>query len=266
MVTVFQCEDSVDGIFTGIYEAWASRLGHGRVKVETEGERNLELFSTYIKVDTDRVKAGKVADTIRRRLSEEGALHIFQAAQSCDPDRADEIYRVLVMGLSQNGGRVMEQLQNPHVCRVFEMSRRVGNEAHRYLQFLRFRELKNGVLFAKIHPENQVLSLIGDHFSDRFPGEHFLIHDASHHLFLIHRAKTPWFLADSEGWNEKAAAEFSRQEEEMQQLWQVFFDSIAIRERKNLNLQRQFLPLKFRAYMTEKFDSEEEKQEKISGR
>gem|GEM_PF-5421032 len=30
---IFLCEDSIDGIFTGIYDAWASRYGHKNIKL-----------------------------------------------------------------------------------------------------------------------------------------------------------------------------------------------------------------------------------------
>ena len=31
-MTVFVCEDSLDGILTGVYDAWDSRLGHSGVR------------------------------------------------------------------------------------------------------------------------------------------------------------------------------------------------------------------------------------------
>ena len=44
---IFQCEDSTEGIFTGVYDAWASRLGHGNVKLEAGTGHEMELFSEY---------------------------------------------------------------------------------------------------------------------------------------------------------------------------------------------------------------------------
>ena len=41
---IFQCEDSTEGIFTGVYDAWASRLGHGNVKLEAGTGHEMELF------------------------------------------------------------------------------------------------------------------------------------------------------------------------------------------------------------------------------
>jgi probable DNA metabolism protein len=45
--------------------------------------------------------------------------------------------------------------------------------------------------------------------------------------------------------------EYSQNEQQFQKLWQTFFDSVTIKERKNLKLQRQMVPLKYRKDMTE---------------
>ncbi len=55
--TVFVCGGDPDDILTAVYDAWASRKGHSRVRLEVEGERMLDLFSHYVPVETDREKA-----------------------------------------------------------------------------------------------------------------------------------------------------------------------------------------------------------------
>lgn len=250
--TIFLCEDSVDGIFTGVYDAWDSRLGHGNVKLALKGRANYEMFASYREVETDGEKAEKVARTLRRRLGPEDYAHIYQAALSKEEERADSIYRVAVAGLAGGrSGSIMQNLQNPAVCRIFELSRTTGNEAHRYYQFLRFRELAGGVLFSEIKPENDVLPLIGDHFADRFPGEDFMVYDRTHRLFLIHEAFKQWVLVVGEEPDWEKIGKISDRETQFASLWRGFCRSVAIQERRNVRLQQQFLPLKFRAYMTE---------------
>lgn len=242
----------MDGIFTGVYDAWDSRLGHGNVKLALKEDVNYELFACYREVEADGKKAEKVANTLQKRLGDEDYYHIYHAALSRNCEKADCIYRVAVAGLS--GGRrgpIMQNLQNPSVCRVFELARTTENEAHRYYQFLRFRELESGVLFSEIRPENDVLPLIGEHFAERFPGEHFLVYDETHHTFLAHEAYKQWALVAGEELNREQAARISENEAQFARLWKGFCRSIAIMERKNLGLQQQFLPLKFRAFMTE---------------
>ncbi len=255
-MVLFQCEDSVDGIFTGVYDAWDSRIGHSGVGLRIKAKMNLELFAEYREVETDAEKAAKVARSIRDKMGEDAYRTIYQAALSASPEKADCIYRVVVRGMSGSVTRreaqnVIWNLQNKDVCRVFELSRTVGHEAHRYYQFVRFRELENGVLFSEIQAENQVLPLIGEHFADRFPNEDFMIYDNGHNDCLIHGKARPWFILRDMEPDALAKDRITDREEEMQKLWRGFCRSIAIESRKNQRLQQQFWPLKFRRWMTE---------------
>ena len=47
MIRVFQCEDSLTGILTGVYDGWASRLGHSHVRLAILDQGNMELFCEY---------------------------------------------------------------------------------------------------------------------------------------------------------------------------------------------------------------------------
>lgn len=261
--TIFLCEDTMEGIFTGVYQAWASRLGHENVKLQIEETDTMELFASYQTVETEIEKAEKVARTILRKMGTESWQMISRAALSCDTLRADSIYRVLVLALSKKtemgsdrGGRnhpsdVLKQIQNPDVCRLFELSRNVWNETHRYMGFVRFRELKNGVLFSEIEPRNQVLPLLGEHFSDRFPRENFLIYDVTRGDVLAHEAGGGWWIVRNSPFTRESAMAISETEEELQRLWRGFCRSISIQERENRKLQQQLWPSKFRKWMTE---------------
>lgn len=255
-MVLFICEDCVDGIFTGIYDAWSSRLGHSHVGLRTQGQMDLELFAEYKEVQTDYEKASKVSRSIRNKMGQDAFETIYKAALSRSVKKADAIYRVVVRGMSQSvtvqeARQVIWNLQDPNVCLLFELARKVGNEALRYLEFVRFRELSNGVLFSEIQTENYVLPMIGDHFADRFPNENFMIYDNTHNDCLIHGKQKPWFILRDMQPDEGGTENFSAREEEFQNLWRGFCDSIAIESRKNLKLQQQFWPLKFRKWMTE---------------
>lgn len=253
---IFLCEDSVDGIFTGVYDAWASGLGHANVGLRISAQMNLELFAEYCEVQTDAEKAQKVARSIRRKMGQDAYQTIYQAALSMYAEKADCIYRVVARGMSsgvspKEAREVIWSLQDPNVSRLFELSRKTGNEAHRYLQFVRFRELEDGLLFAEIQAENYILPLIGDHFSDRFPNENFMIYDNAHKDCLIHGKQRSWFILRDTEPDQKKKEQLSGKEAEMQKLWRGFCTSIAIEARKNEKLQMQFWPLKFRKWMTE---------------
>ena len=251
---IFQCEDSTEGIFTGVYDAWASRLGHNRVKLEAGENHEMELFSEYRRVETDEEKAEKVAGTIRRRMGQNCWESIYQATLAEGEEKAEAVYRSVVLGLSmaerKNGSvsRLMENIQEPCIFQIMALSRAVAREAHRYLGFVRFQEMKGRLLYSEIEPSGQILPLIGDHFANRYPGERFLIYDCHHQMSLLHQPGVPWYLFRGEA-PKAELLERSEGEKTYEELWKGFVDTIAIRERENGGLQQQLLPLKFRKYM-----------------
>lgn len=252
---VFLCEDSIDGIFTGVYDAWASRYGHANVSLTTCEPDNYTLFCEYISVKTDYEKSKKVARTLLNRLGEETYTELCQAASSLEEpsgrkklmNKADAIYKTIVLALSlKDGSKVLNYLGEPYVNRVFQLSRSTGNEAHHLLGFLRFQELENGILFAQIHPKNDVLPFLGDHFSDRLPQENFMIYDATREMAVLHPKGCSYFLTDTQNMDKDMLHKFSPKELEYQRLWCGFFESIAIEARINPKLQNQNVFKRFR--------------------
>ena len=66
-VTVYLCEDTIDGIFTAIYRAWTDGTSHTDVRVRTND--TMSLFETYIFSESDGTLARKVQRSIIQKLS-----------------------------------------------------------------------------------------------------------------------------------------------------------------------------------------------------
>lgn len=258
---IFICEDSIDGIFTGIYDAWASRYGHANIALTTHTPDNYSLFEEYITVHTDYEKSSKVARTLHDRMGEETYQELCQAALALEAnshkhsmDKAEAIYKTVVLALSlPDAGKVLNYLAEPCVNRTFQLSRSTFNEAHHLLGFLRFQELENGILFAQIHPKNDVLPFLGEHFADRLPEENFMIYDATRNLAALHPKGKGFFITDTGELNQEMLKRLSPQELEYRRLWRAFFESIAIEARKNPKLQNQNLPKRFQKDIVEFF-------------
>lgn len=249
---IFLCENSIEGIFTGVYNIWESRYPKDSIKLSCEQEGNYELFSEYINVNTDMIKADKVARTIEQRFGELNYTNIYQAACSYEKDKANAIFRTIQYGLtSKTPRRLMEHLKDDNICRVFELSRAVGNESHHLLGFVRFKELTNKILCAVIEPKNDVVALIAPHFSDRLPNENWMIYDKGRRLAVIHQGGGQWGIIKSNEFNIDFFETVSEKEKEFENLWRGFCDSISIKERENLKLQRQNMPLRFQKDMVE---------------
>lgn len=258
---VFQCEDSIDGIFTAVYDAWASRLGHKNIRLSCAQNEDMALFCEYIAVATDYEKSRKVSHTLRARLG----MHFYEticrsamADAHCRKlcmDKANAVYQAIVMALAlPEGANVLEHLGEPCISCIFELCRQTSNEAHHLLEFLRFSELTNGILFAQIHPKNDVLPILAEHFTNRLPLENFILYDASHQTAALHRAGQSYLIADASSFRPAFANGHSAREEIFRKLWRAFFDTIAIEERKNLKLQMQNIPKRFWADTVELYD------------
>ena len=204
------CEDSLEGIFTGIYEAYALRREHERIHIQVGEEENLRLFAAYMEIQPDQGKAAKVAETINRRLGGEAYLDICRALACEDGQKGEAVYKMVVCGLRMKDGReIMGNLANSYVHKVFELARFTRNEVHHWKEFLRFQE------------------------------------------FAVHPKSKEWYLVTARDFEEEKIAPYSEGELEYQELFAFFCHKIAIKERKNLKLQRNMMPLRFQEYMVE---------------
>lgn len=245
--TVYRCDDTVDGILTAVYLAWLDGTSHTDVRVRNTATPS--FLEQYREVCTDPDIALKVAGTILQKLSEPVYNDIYHACLSDDAEKASCVYRFLQKAF-RIGPRIMDHLQEDAVIRLFKLTRAVKNEAHHYLEFVRFQELANGVLASRIDPKANIVPLIAGHFSDRLFNENWIILDTTRSFAAIHRAAGGCILTGCV--TEEQLLGFSGisdEEHRFQALWKRFFDTIAIDERINPELQRQLMPLRFRKYM-----------------
>lgn len=248
----FICEDSLEGIFTGIYEAYALREGHEHIHIQIGEEENLKLFASYRYISPDDVKTGKVIGTIQRRLGMDIYVALCKALATDETDKGQAVYQTIVDAITRGSGRrVLENVANPYVGRTFNLCRKAGNEIHRLMEFVRFQELEQGILFSKIGPVCNVVSFLMPHFADRLPLEDFIIYDEKRDIFGVHPARKEWYLVTGQELKLDERLHYSEKEESYRDLFTHFCRTIAIKERKNLKLQQQMLPLRFQDYMVE---------------
>lgn len=260
---VLVCEDSQEGIFTGIYEAYAGKYPLDTVCLAVGGQEQMQLFCVYHSIAADSGKAAKVEGTIQRLAGEEVYWSLCAALSSTDSQKAQAVFQTVVRIVQSphTAGRVLERLAEEWVHKVFTLSRRVQNEIHHLREFVRFQELENGVLYSAVGPCNDVVMYLMPHFADRFPMENFMIYDEGRRLLGVHPARQQWYMIRGIQVDKKILIS-SEGEEKYRELFRHFCHKMAIKERENLNLQRNMLPLRFRDYMVEFEDAEKNDQSK----
>lgn len=247
---ILVCEDSVEGILTAVHEAFTSRYGHAFQRIAIGPEVNMDLFSDLYPVDTDVDRASRVARAVSHSISEYAWQMVWQAAESDSEDKGDIIYRFLILGFA-NGSKVLNSMTMPEVMRLHQLSRAVSRETQHLYGFLRFQELNNHILYAKLVSRHHVGTFLAEHFTDRFPQEHWIIHDPDRDEVWIHQAGSDWIYIRHPDFKADPEAMLSAAEYDFKAWWETFRDSIAIRERINPRLQMQMMPKRYWKYMPE---------------
>ncbi len=252
---VFICEDSLEGIFSGVYEVYEFKKeegieSHDMLHLAVKEPDMHRLFTQYIRLETDEEKAKKVIRTIKRELGEHTYYDLCLAAICADEEKADAIYHTIVTGLKYHDKNVFARLHDKAVHKAFACRRNAANELHYCKEFLRFEELQNGILYAKIGPKNHVLPFLVTHFADRLPADNFVIYDETRGEFALHPRYRQWYLVTNHEFDERELV-YSEEEQVYRELFTEFCQTIAIEERINLKLQRQMCALRYRPYMVE---------------
>lgn len=249
------CEDTIDGILTAVYEAYQIKKNegiesHDYIHIETKQPHTLRLFTHYETIITDMEKSAKVSRTIKQELGQDTFYDLCLAMLSHEEGKADSVYHTIVTGLRFHDRQVLQRLQESAIHHTFSCARGSNNELMHLRGFLRFEELENGILYAKIAPKSNILAFLMPHFSDRLPSDNFVIFDENRRLFGLHPRQKQWYMVSGQEFDEKGLV-FSKEEQVYQELFIHFCEKIAIEARKNPKLQMNMLPLRFRPYMTE---------------
>lgn len=240
-----------DYLYDGTFEGFLTCVYHHYYTEQAAGiclkeEYQSSLMGGFQEVHTDLEKADRVYQAIRRKISYMDLRRIYKCFLSTVPDKEMILLRYIVLGFHIGSG-ISKLHGNPDVFAAQEIEKKINVEAERMRQFVRFSVMQGDILYARIEPDHDVLELIGDHFSDRFRNDPFLIHDVRRGKAMAgYQGK--WYITS---FAENDVPEESEEEKEYQTLWQKYFDHIAIKERKNSNCQRNFMPLRYRKHLTE---------------
>ncbi|MGN0346801.1 MAG: TIGR03915 family putative DNA repair protein [Lachnospiraceae bacterium] len=257
---IFVCGEEYEEIMATIYDAWvlATKVGHANVKIERASCLDVTFLNEYHYApqknkgnysEEVEQKAEKVTRAVKEKISKLAYVWIYRAAMSVLPDAPDAIYRFMILGFSV-GPKVTDMLTRPEVMRMMELNRKVGNEMHSFVEFVRFRKLPNGVYYSVIQPKSNVVELVAGHFEDRMPSENFIIIDENRRLAAVHPKNDSFYLQTLQE-DEVEYLRDTEKKDAYSDMWQTFFETVAIEQRANERCQRNHFPVWMRKYATE---------------
>ena len=237
-------DGSFDGLLTAIYEAYYRHQEPQKILSDESIQDNLFIQHVYIKADQQ--KAERVYSAIVHKISPAAAKKVLYAFLSEAEDAATAIYRYLKLGFKV-GKSVDSALADPYVFRVHVLHKKVSGEAGKMLGLVRFRLLKNGIFYAPIEPDFNILGIIAPHFKKRMPTHDWIIHDLKRRIAAFY-SQGQYTIAPFEF---EGPLPLDDEEFDFQTLWREYFQNIAIKSRINPRLQRQFMPVRYWKHLIE---------------
>ena len=133
----------------------------------------------------------------------------------------------------------------PAVKAALTLREKVTREWDRMLGLIRFDKADNGVYVANFSPDHNVLPLIANHFARRMPSHSFVIRDTVRNLAMLSH-QGAWIVTDL-----PSDIVFDFSSDEFRVMWKDYWKTMAIRERLNPRLQRQYMPKRYWKNLTE---------------
>lgn len=236
-------DGTFDGFLTVVYDYYYNRLRPSRIVEDTDYQQG--IAEEVIRIETNTDKALRVVGGFHEKLNQEIYEIIYNAFLSSETERFLHILKYIILAF-QVLGAVVRYEHLDYVLAVRKMSRYTGKEAHLLKGFTRFSETKDGIFYAEISPNNNVLPILAQHFAERLMNERWIIRDVKRGIAVIYNSNE-WIIVPLGD----VTAEFSVSEENYRRLWTSFHNAIGIEERFNPKLQRNLLPNRYRKHMVE---------------
>jgi probable DNA metabolism protein len=184
-------------------------------------------------------------------------MRIYKTLGSIVEDREMKCLRYLELGFKM-GTKIQLLHGNSIVHDIDEANFKVGTEVHRLYGLIRFNVVRpantlkapeelHEILYSAIEPDNDLIEFLVHHFKDRYHNNPFIIHDKKRDKAVVY-GSGKWYITDFDNDN---LLKNTKEENEYQRLWKLYFNTIGIKERVNPRCQKNFMPVRYWKHLTE---------------
>ena len=246
-------DGSFEGFLTCVFDVYYRKETPDRI---ANKKTFIPLFTETHPVMSDKDKAVRVLDGLKKKISKSAIDMLYYCLLSELPDIESVLLRYIQKAFASSIP-IEVNFADDDVLALSKLYKKVSNERIRMLQFVRFQKTSDGMYFAVMNPMYNVLPICADFFQDRYADQQWLIYDTRRHFGLFYDLKkTEMVRFEHPPVNLKTGKISSIHQDDyekaFQALWKDYLEAITIQARKNLRLQRQFMPKRFWKYLTEK--------------
>lgn len=246
-------DNTFEGLLSAVFEVYEHKLLTAQIR--KEGVELPSLFESPIHAPTNELKTKRVWNKLKNLIGEEGIRKLWKAWLSEEADVEDCILGTIRYAIEQQVN-VLSDFGNLHVLQLNQQLKKINREKHRMEAFVRFQLTKDGLYYATVEPDFNVLPLIIKHFQSRYADQRWLIVDLKRNYGIYYDLHTTEFVTFNEQGKinlHLSDKELFQENEAMYQLlWKDYFKSTNIKSRKNMKLHLQHVPRRYWKYLTEK--------------
>lgn len=254
-MTVFIFDGSFEGLLTAIFEFYERRPG----PVQLVWDRLYQpvMLEDTLEIINDEAKAKRVWAGLQKKLSTPWQETFYKVHLAEDAQAYQDLFD-FARYIFDNPEGAEANFGNPHVMALAKMDRKIHRERHRMKAFIRFQETADGMYYASIDPDFNVLPLIISFFKNRYADQQWIIYDLKRKYgfyYDTHNVQEITYDFINEVNNRSImlpAAVLDPKEELASILWKDYFNSTNIPARKNMKLHIQHIPRRYWKYLTEK--------------
>lgn len=226
------------------------------VQLVTQTEFAASFFEQSRLIETESDKAQRVFKGLEKLIGRTEAHSFFQAFLSEDSKAIQYAFNLL-HAIFQGHKNILENYGDEQVLYFAQTLKKVSRERHRMKAFIRFQKSEDGLFFAVIAPDFNVLPLVISFFQKRYADQAWLIYDEKRNYGMMYNkfSVEEVQLAEIDKntlVNSSQNVQLDTTEEKYQQLWKAYFKSTNIVARKNIKLHLQHVPKRYWRYLTEK--------------
>lgn len=251
---LFIYDKTFDGLLSCVFFAYEQKKFPDLIFSDSE-QKPLFVDEQY-HVITEKEKSLRVWKALEKKLSKIARNMMLSVWLSELPEAEMLLFRYIRKNIAHPQGIEMN-FGDDDVLRIKDIAQKVGNDARKLIQFVRFQETADGIYFAPVTPRYNVLSLIIPHFKSRYAGQPWIIYDTNRNIGLYYDTHSVSEVSFSQKdlselkLGKLSDEKLSEEEALFQKMWREYFKSITIKERINLKLQRQHMPQRYWKYLTE---------------
>jgi probable DNA metabolism protein len=244
---------SFEGFLCAVFDVYEYRFSD--VNIVPAHKHQPSLFAVSHTANFDLRHSDRVWKGLQKKLTTEAQDQVYRTFLS-ELDGIENTLLQYIQYVFASDTFMEKDYSNAAVVTVSETAQKVWREKHRMEAFVRFQRTADGLYYAIIEPDYNVLPLIAKHFKTRYQDQHWMIYDASRRYGMyydLNAVSTVQIRFSETSANGKdISATYDDSEAIYQQLWKQYFKSVNIAARKNTRLHIQHMPRRYWKYLPEK--------------